>query len=304
MCPLTNTLMLEPVIDEDGNIFESDAIEYFIKEHRFHPINLYDVSRLIDLKLRPHTSRISSIERHLKLNPDDKPSQFEGLCRKIISRLDNIKDILSKYRSLDKELYQKILLDISLINFLNADQLKIFFKMFDDDGDKNESIEAKIFSNCEIIDHCFKTLETDINLIKFKSIGWYFIHKVVQHMPGGHLVKVIKKYGSKYLDPVTINHDYSFKYFDINAKTDQGASVIQVATAFSKCYPVSYLLTLDIDLDNTYGDDFLTQNLCYLIEVNLSHLMPAFKIAYNKKYGVDPVSIDENKWVDGHVDDQ
>jgi hypothetical protein len=74
LCPITLALPLEPVLAEDGKVYEKDAIEAWLKEHQRSPVtNLAMGSKLV-----PATQIKNMIERMVKSGglPEDKTAEW------------------------------------------------------------------------------------------------------------------------------------------------------------------------------------------------------------------------------------
>jgi len=104
-CPITHEVMRDPVMTQDGNVYERDAIqEWFRRGHRTSPVT---GAELTNLALLPEVPLRRAIEEYMALRPE--------IARRELSLRNDLVELRNTTAALEEELAakQRLLHDLS-----------------------------------------------------------------------------------------------------------------------------------------------------------------------------------------------
>jgi len=135
ICPITHLIFKEPVVAEDGNFYEREAIKDWLQINKKSPIT----RSIMAENLYPANKIKNMVDEYIQLNPNKKNEQYDGSPYKFIDIIEN---------------------DINKITQLKTKELEEFWMFLY--TKKPESVRkntiSKIMNDINIVTYIFNTL--------------------------------------------------------------------------------------------------------------------------------------------------
>jgi len=143
-CPITNLIFFDPVICEDGHVYEMDAIKEWFKTKSTSPMTQGKIER----KYFPALHIKNYVEEFLKVNPDKKKDQFQP-SRSYMDNVPEVKKICSQKLWHKLKLYNQYVLSEmrdrdKLIKYCDLENFKYF-------ADNVDTFDVKIPNNYALL---------------------------------------------------------------------------------------------------------------------------------------------------------
>ncbi|AGF85299.1 hypothetical protein QJ854_gp483 [Moumouvirus goulette] len=267
ICPISHQIFKKPVLVEDGNIYEKSCIKKWFKNNNTSPLT----NKIISKKIIKCYIFNSLLENYLKNNPDEIQNQYNN-TKNYLDHIDKVHVLLIKnpnklcsysnfcLKTLDKynKLYDVRKLNMDMYKYI-LDNLVIM-----DLGDKNEDILIRFLyktTNEKFIYFLEKfRIETFLNMSYFSLIHYICMERDIDIL--------------KYVIGIGI---------DLNKKTKDNKRPIHISLQYGKYDLIIYLLSQNIDLDNTLvnGRDFF-ELVCLNNKITANEKSRIIKILFKK----------------------
>jgi hypothetical protein len=187
VCPITQQILKKPVIAEDEQVYEEEAIMSWLKNNSTSPVTRQEITK----KIYAVKMLENIIEDYIKKNPEQKSNQYVPFGAKVLAIKEN-PGVLFSYTS--EEIYNFIMRlyelptndRIEIINHFNC--YVPIMKYIVNSMDINQEFRVGKLSRRLIHFVCTYatqsvvryTVERGADLSAITSEGWYPIHLVIQ----------------------------------------------------------------------------------------------------------------------------
>lgn len=235
-CPITGQIFKDPVMAEDGYIYEKTAIKDWFRENNTSPLTNLEISKTLN---KCYTFN-AIVEEYLQFHPQERDKQYK-LSTDHLDNVQKIKSIINKkkfnkllkYRKFDLGTFYETNQILTIIDCEN----KIIKHIIDNVLD----IDAKNYNGFGLLHLCAKYGKSDIIL--------YLINKGVKLEEetnyGNRPIHIIAKYASSDVLKYIINKEVS-----LDCKNIFGCKPIHVICKYSTFEIIQFVLNREIEIDH------------------------------------------------------